>query len=84
MLTKRDQFTNLQLPINDINLILQKRDQHIRNHEASAKSKATLPAKIAPSIEVGDLVYIASDLSKSKQRERYIGQGHRGLYLFSK
>jgi hypothetical protein len=72
MVTKRDQFTNQQLPIDDINLILQKHEQHIRNHDASAKSKSTLPAKIPPSIEVGDLVYIASDLSKSKQRDRYI------------
>ena len=72
MVTKRDQFTNHQLSIDDIDIILQKHEQHTRNHDASAKSKSALPAKIPPSIDVGDLVYIASDLSKSKQRDRYI------------
>jgi len=72
MVTKRDQFTNQQLPVDDINLILQKHEQHVRNHDASARSKSSLPAKISPEVEVGDLIYITSDLSKSKQRDRYL------------
>ena len=72
MITKRDQFTNEQLPVDDINLILQKHAQHVRNHDASAKAKSTLPALIPPSIVIGDLVHIISDLSKCKQRARYL------------
>ena len=72
MVTKRDQFTNHQLSVDDINLIIEKHDQHTRNHDASAISKSTLPAKVSPDIEVGNLIYIASDLSKAKQRDRYL------------
>ena len=73
MLTKRDQFSNLQLQVDDVDLIIQKHNQHISNHAPSARSKATRPALDSKPIEVGDLVYLVGDsISKGKQRERYI------------
>ena len=73
MLTKRDQFLNLQLHVDDVDLIIQKHNQHVSNHISSAQSKATKPPLENQNIEVGDLVYLVGDpISKGKQRERYI------------
>ena len=73
MLTKRDQFSNKQLPIDDCSLIIAKHNQHLENHRASEKSKAKRPAASAPDISVGDLVYLTCDpISKGVQRDRYI------------
>ena len=72
MITKRDQFSNQQIHVDDINLIMQKHDQHIRNHDSSSRSKSSAPALVQPEICVGDLVYVANDLTKCKQRERYL------------
>ena len=73
MLTKRDQFTNFQLPIDDVDLIMQKHQQHLQNHHPSALSKSSKPALSEVPINVGDLVYLVDDpISKGKHRERYI------------
>ena len=73
MLTKRDQFSNLQLQVDDVDLIIQKHNQHVSNHAPSARSKATKPALDSKPIEFGDLVYLVGD-SISKQLKRYIVQ----------
>ena len=73
MLTKRDQFSNKQLPIDDCSLIIAKHNQHLENHRASERSKAKRPAVKVPDISVGDLVHLACDpISKGVQRDRYI------------
>ena len=73
MLTKRDQFSNLQLHVDDVDFIIQKHNQHVSNHIASAQSKATKPLLESQHIELGDLVYLVGDpISKGKQREQYI------------
>ena len=73
MLTKRDQYTNEQLPIDDCALIIGKHNQHLENHPYSEKAKAKKPANDTPEISVGDLVYLTCDpVSKGTQRSRYI------------
>ena len=68
MLTKRDQFSNKQLPIDDCSLIIAKHNQHLENHQASERSKAKRPAVKVPDISVGDLVHLACDpISKGVQ-----------------
>lgn len=70
---QRDQFTNSQLPLSDLHLIRQQHSQRLHNHPASEKSKAPsgrLPS--FPVVQVGDLVYITSDGSKTHARDRYL------------
>ena len=72
MLTKRDQFTNFLLPIDDVDLIIQKHQQHLENHHPSALSKSSKPALSEAPIKLGDLVYLVDDpISKGKHLERY-------------
>ena len=70
---QRDQFTNRQLPISDLNLIELQHSSRIHNHAASEKSKTprAQPSTV-PSIHVGDLVYITSDGSKCRAHDRYL------------
>ena len=70
---QRDQFTNCQLPISDLDLIRQQHSHRIYNHAASQKSKAPRGKHPSvPTIQVGDLVYIISDGSKTRARDRYL------------
>ncbi|CAB4005776.1 Hypothetical predicted protein [Paramuricea clavata] len=62
---QRDQFTNSQLPISDLHLIREQHSHRIHNHPASEKSFET------PSGQ-RDLVYITSDGSKTRARDRYL------------
>ena len=55
-----------------MDLILQKHEQHTKNHDASAASKAKAPALTPPEIVTGDLVYLVADSEKSRQREWYL------------
>ena len=73
MLFQRDQFTSVQLPVQDQDLILQQHSKRLQNHCHSEVAKAPLgrlPA--APSIQVGDIVYLTSDRSKTHARDRYL------------
>ena len=73
MWTKRNQFTNEQLPIDDLLLMNNKAHEKEKSHIPSAKYKARgkkNPQSII--LEKGDLVYINSDRDKLKERERYI------------
>jgi hypothetical protein len=73
MLIQRDQFTNIQLPVHDRQLIDEQHLSRVRNHPYSEKSKA--PSKrpaISTSVDVGDLVYLYSDQSKLRARDRYL------------
>lgn len=73
MFYQRDQFTNSQLPISDIDLIYQQHSARLHNHEHSEKSKSynkTIPPE--SHIEIGDLVYLYQDRDKTKGRPRYL------------
>ena len=71
--TKRDMMSGAQLDVNDKELIKLKYEQRLSNHESSAKSKAGGKSKTPfPSISTGQLVFIYSDSSKLKSRDKYL------------
>lgn len=73
MWTQRDQFTLSQLPVQDLRLISEQNAQRTRNHPYSEYSKAPMRNLSKPcQAQVGDLVYIKSDLNKTRARDRYL------------
>ena len=73
MWTQRDMFDNQQLPIDDLHLI--ESQHHLRsiNHPYSETSKSPGAVTLAPTdVQPGDLVYLYSDGSKLKARDRYM------------
>ena len=73
MWIQRDQFSNKQLPLADDRLIALQHKQRLSNHPHSECSKAPVhQRRPTPLIDVGDLVYLHSDLNKSRARDRYI------------
>ena len=73
MWTQRDQFSNKQLPLADDCLIALQHKQRLSNHPHSECSKAPLQQRRpTPLIDVGDLVYLHSNLNKSRARDRYL------------
>ena len=73
MWTQRDQFSNKQLPLADDHLIALQHEQRLSNHPHSECSKAPVqPRRPTPVIGVGDLVYLHTDLNKSRARDRYL------------
>ena len=73
MWTQRDQFSNKQLPLADDHLIALQLEQRLSNHPHSECSKAAVQQRRpTPVIDVGDLVYLHSDLNKSRARDRYL------------
>ena len=75
MWTQRDQFTNTQLPISDMNLIQNKHEMRLTNHKYSEQSKSRslpVPSILAKHISVGDLVYLHADRNKTRARPRYL------------
>ena len=73
MLFQRDQFTNNQIPVVDMDLISDQHQAKLRNHQFSERSKA--PGRdVHPDVhvDVGDLIYLHNDASKLKSRDRYI------------
>ena len=71
--TKREMSTGKELNIKDENLINTKYERRLGDHEASAKYKARGKPKIPhPVVNVGNLVYIYSDRSKLKMRDKYL------------
>ena len=70
---QRDQFSNEQLPISDRAIISEQHHSRLQNHEHSQISKSPRGKDaLVPMIQVGDLVYIISDRSKSQARDRYL------------
>jgi hypothetical protein len=75
MWTHRDQFSNAQLPINDLDIIAAQHKQRLDNHPHSERSKNPRKSIAVPSaqnITVGDLVYLSTDRDKTKSRSRYL------------
>jgi hypothetical protein len=70
---KRDQYTNMQLPISDQEVISSVHLKRSLNHSPSEKSKAHGHER-APTcpVTVGDIVYLFKDGDKHSTRDRYI------------
>ena len=80
--TRRDQFTNEQLPLTDYNLIHQQHILRNANHAHSDMSKS--PGGALPKsqhINVGDIVYLYADPNKTRSRCRYIVVSTDGSWL---
>ena len=77
MFMQRDQFSNIQIPVNDIHLIQSQYDAKCKNHAFSERAKApkvksNSPQKYCSSFRKGDLVYLYDDRNKFKARDRYL------------
>ena len=73
MWTGRDQISGEQLAFDDKSLIEAQHKRRVNNHFYSEKSKARGHSVLPEvSVQVGDLVYLYSDGSKSSSRPRYI------------
>ncbi|XP_068752665.1 uncharacterized protein [Montipora capricornis] len=81
MWLQRDQFTNAQIPFSDLQVVRQQQSLRLRNHPTSERSKAPgcCPRPATP-VQVGDLVYITSDGSKTSARNRYLVVSVDGLW----
>ena len=81
MWLQRDQFTNAQIPFSDLQVVRQQHSLRLGNHPASERSKAPgcCPRPSMP-VQVGDLVYITSDGSKTHARNRYLVVSVDGLW----
>ncbi|KAJ8383044.1 hypothetical protein SKAU_G00038220 [Synaphobranchus kaupii] len=73
MWTQRDQFSNVQVPLGDGDLVATQHRQRLANHPHSEHSKAPRAQRRPdPALGVGDLVYLHSDRNKSRARDRYL------------
>ena len=73
MWLQRDQWTNEQLPVSDLNLISQQQQHRHDNHTYSKKSKAPHGRKNTDcSIKTGDIVYLYCDRDKTQARKQYL------------
>ena len=71
--TKRNQFNGEQLPIDDLMVMKLKEKSKESGHTPSATFKARGKVQFGvAAIKRGDLVYINSDRSKTKARDRYV------------
>ena len=72
--TQRNQFTNEQIPVFDRDIILKQNKSRTENHSHSEKSKlkGEEPFTTTNNISVGDIVYLRSEKSKMKGRDRYL------------
>ena len=83
MLFQRDQFTNDQIPLTDLDLIVEQHQAKLKNHPYSEISKAPNKAfRPVATVEVGDLVYLHRDSSKLKSRARYIVTSTEGEWVY--
>ena len=72
ILFRRDQITNEALNVDDQLLSSQQSSIREKNHGPSARSKATSTKTDRRPISIGSLVYLKSEGTKFKGRERYI------------
>ena len=83
--TQRNQFSNEQIPINDLQHILAKQKARQTNHPFSEAAKGgSRPQAPVPPLQVGDLVYVKSDRDKSRARDRYLIVSIDGEWCFIK
>lgn len=77
MFMQRDQFSNIQIPVHDMNLIQTQYDAKCKNHAFSERAKAPkatskVPPKLCSNLKKGDLVYLYNDRNKCQARDRYL------------
>ena len=83
--TQRNQFSNEQIPINDLQHILAKQKSRQANHPFSEAAKGgSQPQAPVPPLQVGDLVYVKSDRDKSRTRDGYLIVSIDGKWCFIK
>ena len=83
--TQRNQFSNEQIPVNDLQHIIAKHQARQDNHPFSEAAKGgSRPQAPIPPLQVGDLVYVKSDRDKSRARDRYIIVSIDGEWCFIK
>ena len=71
--TQREMSTGNQISFSDEAIVKDKISQRLSNHDSSAKYKARgKSTEVKPTVEVGDIVYLWEDRSKSKSRNRYL------------
>ena len=82
ILMQRDQYSNVPIPINDKEIILEKHARAINDHESSEKSKSGGNPPLRPlNVNIGDLVHLYNDKDKHHPRSRYIVTGKDGMWL---
>ena len=83
--TQRNQFSNEQIPINNLQHILAKQEARQANHPFSKAAKGGYrPQAPVPPLQVGDLVYVKFDRDKSRARNHYIIVSIDGKWCFIK
>jgi hypothetical protein len=83
MFTSRDMATGQQLELEDKKLIADKQMIRENHHHASAKFRARGKDEVKyPPVSVGDIVYLSSDKSKLRGREKYIITKMEEDYVF--
>ena len=70
--TQRNQFTQEQLPISDMNVIRAQQESRNINHGFCEISKCRKPPRTVQDISVGELVYLYTDKSKIQSRSWYL------------
>ena len=82
ILVQRDQFSNVPIPVNDKEIILEKHAKAINDHESSEMSKSGgNPRLKPPNINIGDLVHLYNDKDKHHPRSRYLVTGKDAIWL---
>ena len=83
--TQRNQFTNEQIPVNDLQHVVAKHQAPQTNHPFSEAAKGGYcpQAPFLP-LQVGDLVYVKSDQDKLRARDRFIIVSIDGEWCFIK
>ena len=73
MWVKRDTFTGKQMPIDEEKIMQDKYEERLKSHKSSQKYSARgKTGPIYPVVCEGDLVYLNSERSKLKPRDKYI------------
>lgn len=71
--TQRDLITGEQLPIKDMEIVVNQFQSRQNNHMPSSMSKSPgRPPAEVPTIHIGDLVYIKVDKEKTCARDKYL------------
>ena len=81
MWLQHDQLTNAQIPFFDLQVVRQQHSLWLGSHPASERSKAPgRPPRPAMPVQVGDLVYITSDGSKTHAHNWYLVTSIDGVW----
>ena len=83
--TQRNQFSNEQIPLSDLQHIIEKHRDRQTNHPFSEQAKGGCsPSPSTNPLQVGNLIYVKADRDKSRARDRYIIVSIDGEWCFIK